>query len=221
MNRLKSLYKMLVTLNDWDLNNCFSLMKEYEISRQSSKIVDIGCGFGRLLKPLKDKGFLQSIGVEINAKTVAANNKNGLSTMTPQDFKKTTDKFDLMLMFHIIEHFNYNDCLKFIDDNLGRVKTGGYLIIASPLLTPWFYNDMDHIKPYNPWAIQMVFENKNAQVQEYSKNKMRLLKVKFRKSPRMSITGNRCLYLISVIIYKVSFGMIGKNDAWMGIFVKE
>jgi len=60
-------------------------------------------------------------------------------------------------MSHIIEHFAPHDLLPFIDSYLHRLQPGGRLIICTPLLTKNFYNDFDHVKPYQPVGIGMVF----------------------------------------------------------------
>jgi predicted SAM-dependent methyltransferase len=60
-------------------------------------------------------------------------------------------------MSHVIEHFSPKDLIPFLDDYLDRLKVGGRLVIAIPLLTPYFYDDFDHVKPYHPMGILMVF----------------------------------------------------------------
>ena len=50
-------------------------------------------------------------------------------------------------MSHVIEHFAPSDLLVFMDGYIDLLRPGGHLIIATPLMSPYFYDDFDHIKP--------------------------------------------------------------------------
>ena len=130
------------------------------------KIFDLGCGFGRILNLFKKMGFTNIIGVEKNAEIVACNNRNGFETYTLEDFEQSFSnvKFDLIIMSHIIEHFDYNELKKVMDFYLNYLKNNGLLLIATPLLQQSFYNDFDHVKLYYPIGIDMVFGPNQAQV---------------------------------------------------------
>ena len=62
-----------------------------------------------------------------------------------------------------------------MDGYLDRLKVGGHLVIATPLMSNNFYDDFDHVRPYQSLGILMVFGGGAAQVQYYA-----------RKSPRTS-----------------------------------
>src|SRR5437588_11052930 len=113
------------------------------------RVLDVGCGYGRLLALVKAAGF-EVTGVEINAEIVAANRKAGLSCISADEFKTSNDRYDVMLMAHVIEHFAPADLLHFMDIYLDRLKPGGRLVIATPLMSDYFYDDFDHIRPYQP-----------------------------------------------------------------------
>lgn len=194
------------------------------------KILDIGCGYGRNLKLLYSHRF-NVLGVDVNQDIVKANLDAGLKCMTVQEFEKTNNMYDVLLMSHIIEHFQSNELIKFIDTYLDRLKVGGYLIIATPLYSPYFYEDFDHVKPYHPTGINMVFGNNSAQVQYYSKNKIELLDIWFRKGP-FKLNFSPGLYvrkysripmiinLMFAILFRLSFGLIARTDGWMGFYRK-
>ena len=145
--------------------------------------------------------------------------------MTAQEFEKTDDMYDVLMMFHIIEHFYPTELISFIDTYLDCLKVGGYLIIATPLFLPYFYEDFDHVKPYHPTGINMVFCNKSSQVKYYSKNKLELIDIWFRKGPFKMICSSG-LYVnqysrISIIInlllsllFRLSFGLISE-ERWL------
>lgn len=63
--------------------------------------------------------------------------------------------FDLIHCSHVIEHLEptcFYDTLKEMDRCL---KDGGHLVISTPLMSDFFYDNLSHIKPYNP----VIFSN--------------------------------------------------------------
>lgn len=196
----------------------------------AEKLLDVGCGNGRILRLLRNRGF-EIIGVDVNDSIIKSNLENGLKCISASEFNKTNDLYDVILMFHVIEHFHPDHLLTFMDTYLNRLKVGGYLIIATPLNSPYFYEDFDHVKPYHPTGINMVFANKGAQVQYYSQNKIKLIDIWFRRDPFRVIFScglyihkyNRINVLINIIfalLFRLSFGLIGRTDGWMGLYKK-
>jgi SAM-dependent methyltransferase len=201
--------------------------------KSDSKILDIGCGYGNKSELLRSYGY-KVIGVEVNEDIVKANLRAGLECMTVSEFEQSKELYDVMLMSHIIEHFQPNDLLIFMDNFLNRLKSGSYLIIATPLNSPHFYLDFDHIKPYHPIGLDMVFGNRNSQVQYYSHNRIQLEDIWFRRGP-LKMLYFRGIYLskyskynklpsiINVglaILFRLSFGLIGRTNGWMGLYKK-
>ena len=198
---------------------------------EKHEILDVGCGYGRLLDLLTKKG-LNVFGVDVNHQIIQKNREAGLQCMTVEEFSETGKKYDVLIMFHIIEHFPPKELLTFMDSYLDKLKIGGHLIIATPLMTKYFYDDFDHIKPYYPKGIEMVFSENSAQVQFYSRNKL-ILKRLWYKKYYFRFVHKKSLYIktpvtkmmqfiaiLSAIIFKVSGGVLGKKDGWMGIYQK-
>lgn len=199
---------------------------------QDAHILDVGCGYGRNMSMLVENGFINIIGVEKNEHIVESMRKKGYVCMLPDEFNAGHTKYDLILLSHIIEHFEPNLLLNFMDHYLDRLVAGGHLIIATPLMSSYFYEDFDHVKPYLPSGIIAVFGNNQAQVQYYARNKLRLIDLWFRRGPYKFIF-SKCLYvrnrktviirlinLVAAICFRASFGAIGKADGWVGIFKK-
>lgn len=194
------------------------------------KILDVGCGYGRYLQILKSNGF-HAVGIERNQEIVRANTAAGLSCLHEEEFDKTRDIYDVIIMSHVIEHLNPQDLLRFLEVYLHRLKKGGHLIIATPLLTPYFYIDFDHVKPYYPTGINMVFGSQDSQVQYYSKHKIELVDIWFRRGP-FRLFFWRGLYVkkysslpfylddLLTFLFKVSFGLIGRTTGWVGLYKK-
>jgi hypothetical protein len=172
-------------------------------------------------------------GVDANPELVQANRKAGLHCLTVEEFSRTNETYDVMLMSHVIEHFAPKDLVPFLDGYLDRLKVGGRLIIATPLLTRLFYDDFDHVRPYHPMGLLMVFGDKRAQVQYYAKNSLRLEDVwirrghwrfAHRRARYINSSATRLLQVAefaSALAFRLSGGLIGQADGWVGMFQKE
>jgi len=231
MRVLKRLYRSLVTF-DTEIQNIAEFLERACLGlHQQCRVLEVGCGYGRHLRELSSRGF-NVTGVEVNPELVKANRKAGLHCLTAEEFAKAHDTYDAILMSHVIEHFSPNDLVPFMDSYLDHLKSRGVLVIATPLLTPYFYDDFDHVKPYHPMGILMVFGTEKAQVQYYSRNKLALEDVWIRRSPlRPSHTRGRYMHSVrarprqileffSALLFKLSGGLIGESDGWVGLFRK-
>lgn len=93
----------------------------------TSDILDVGCGYGRNMKLIKDNLGWEIEGVEINQHIVNSNRKNGFRCCTVEDFRKNKVKkqYDCMIFSHIVEHFHPNDLREFLEYYLKFLKSGG------------------------------------------------------------------------------------------------
>ncbi|MCB9849354.1 MAG: class I SAM-dependent methyltransferase [Phycisphaerales bacterium] len=192
-------------------------------------ILDVGCGYGRNLRLLREIG-LQATGVDVNEDAVAANRADGFDCISIREFEKSSTQYDFMVFSHIIEHFTPSNLLAFMDNYLSRLKTGGHLLIATPLMSPRFYDDFDHVRPYPPYAIDMMFTRERGQTQYASRHKLEGVDIRVRRRP-IRLSPSRLHYLqqhhnllYKLIVnalpgaYKWSCGLLGWTDGWMGIY---
>lgn len=194
------------------------------------KILDVGCGYGRNMILLKSLG-LNVLGVDVNVSIVKSNIAKGLNCLSANDFAKHDEVYDLIIMSHVIEHFQPAALLDFMDSYLARLKNGGHLLIATTLMSPYFYDDFDHVKPYHPTGINMVFAKGDDQVQYYSKHTLELIDIWFRRSPlknslsyklflNKGLTFPVFFNFLSAIIFRLTCGLVGNKDGWVGVFRK-
>lgn len=116
---------------------------------KNSFVLDIGAGNGHFAAFCERDDFYL---FDVNKKSIELlklKNKNVYQGSLPElPFEEHL--FDLVHCSHVIEHLEPQvlyDTLKEIDRCL---KPGGYIVVSAPLLWEGFYNDLSHIKPYNP-----------------------------------------------------------------------
>jgi len=216
-------------------DNLLRFVRSLDLSDEQS-ILDVGCGYGQKMQWLTEAGF-NVTGVDINLHLVEAVQRTGLECMTVAELKTRRDRFDVLLMSHIIEHFAPHDLLHFLDEHLDRLKIGGHLIIATPMMWPRFFNDFDHVRPYHPGSILSVFGSDATQVQFHARNRLELVDLGLRRIPwcqgsifeeyaacRRTIVGKwmtTAARKACRVIYRLSGGRIfGRTNGWIGLFRK-
>jgi len=155
---IKSISKMSKKVDDKveseEFNIIFKLLDSFG---SNLKILDAGSGllgFAEFASKKLPKSEL--ICVDINQNLVSLAQKKGFEAHKASvvDLPFETEEFDVVHCSHVIEHLKYPDVIQAIDEMLRIVKTGGLLILRSPLsVNHRFYNDIDHIRPYPPASI--------------------------------------------------------------------
>ncbi len=197
---------------------------------EGHSILDVGCGYGELALHLRNRGF-NVTGVDINPRLVDYCRGQGIRCISPEEFRKSDAMFDAIVMSHVIEHFMPSELLHFMDSYLDRLKAKGFLVIVTPMMSPSFYHDFDHVKPYHPQAIRAVFNAENPSVQYTSRNRLQMLDIWWRKtrfvySPPMSIAPGEVAFLkkwecrVASWLFRLSGGLISRTDGWIGVFRK-
>lgn len=199
---------------------------------RSASVLDVGCGYGSKLEILDKLGFQNTLGVEKNKHLVSRGIENGFNIVDLEQFNDAycDQQFDVILMSHIIEHFQYDDLIEFFEYYLSRLKLNGNLIIVTPTMNQYFFNDFDHVKPYAPTGIIQVFGGQMLQFQAYSDIKLELIDIKYIRqayqlqyfrtltlntwSSRIPKIVNKIFYLI----FRLSFRLLGTPESWIGIF---
>jgi len=99
------------------------------------KILDIGCGFGRFLKYLKDNGYENIYGVEIGEEQNQFLKDKGFTIYQADviEFLKTTkEKFDFITMFDVLEHFKKEEIVELLALLRDILNDNGTLVVRVP-----------------------------------------------------------------------------------------
>ena len=196
---------------------------------RNARVLDLGCGAGRNLELLREMGFKNIVGADINPDMISLATSKGFECDHAASLSFEGGQWDIIIMSHLIEHFQYEPLQKFIESHANTLLVGGRLIISTPLLTQAFYNDFDHIKPYNPIGLKMMFGSQVEQIQVQSNLHLELKDLYFYKLP-CRLQWFSTFYLpgqqrwphwinsIGRIMYCLSRGIVGVKSGWIGSF---
>ncbi len=145
-----------------DIKFIFSLFREwlrasdpiFALFMKGKKVLDIGCGEGRLLR----RNPALVYGIDINKKMVEQLMKENLLVKEGNvtGIPYADNFFDVVHCSNIIEHLNPVEAQKMFLEIKRVLKSGGMAIIITPMpKTVW--NTFGHIKPYPPAAIKKLF----------------------------------------------------------------
>jgi len=131
--------------------------------KEQSTIIDIGSGEGDFFNyltqnnyPVKNLFLLDS-----NPKTVESNKasltKNSISYIAPDKLPFEDKSTGLIHTSHMIEYLAPGEMYSLMLEMDRVLADGGYIVISAPLIWDNFYNDLGHLRPYNPIAFHKYF----------------------------------------------------------------
>jgi 2-polyprenyl-3-methyl-5-hydroxy-6-metoxy-1,4-benzoquinol methylase len=125
-------------------------------------ILEIGSGYGVLLKFLQLQGFTNLTGVDRSEDQVRVAQQNGLAVLQGDalTFLDGADrKFDCIFALDVIEHFTKAEVLSFLRGCSRLLEAEGRIILQTPnASSPWgmglFFGDLTHETAFTPDLIR-------------------------------------------------------------------
>jgi len=176
------------------------------------KLLEVGSGLCRFVDKISINYPNISITcLEINPDLADLAKNKGFSVINENILYNTlkSNEYDIVHCSHVIEHFSYPDVIKLIDELIRVTKIKSYLIIRSPLMSDFFYNDIDHIRPYPPHAIINYLNNEEQQIK--GSNKIEIIGRWNRTAPKQYELIDRSSYLYIVPFRK----FLNKKIEWL------
>lgn len=138
----------------------------------SRPILDIGCGRGEWLNILRHEGY-SAKGIDLNhfmieecqSKELNAERIDALSFLKGQ----ATSSYGAITAFHVVEHLEFQDLLRLIDECLRVLEPAGILILETPnpeniiVGACNFYTDPTHIHPIPPHSLAFYVQQRGFQ----------------------------------------------------------
>jgi SAM-dependent methyltransferase len=153
--------------------NVIKKMDELAIKYRVGKVLDLGCGNGRLLRLLG----VNSIGCDVSSSMVAVCNENGFN-VKQGDFEKSVpfddSTFDTVVSLDVMEHIR--DIDSYISEVFRVLKMGGKFLFSVPyhgffknLLVIMFgfdrhFNNGDHIRFFTDAFLKNFLESNGFRV---------------------------------------------------------
>lgn len=150
---------------------------------KESKVLDFGCGNGGFLRRLKEQKAANVVGVELDRAAREHLLSEGIDVYESVDMIDPSVKFDVITMFHVIEHLE--EPVKIMRTLRERLTDNGLLVVETPnaddaLISQYHCKKfMDftfwsaHLFLYNTDSLGMLMDHcgfstvKNSQVQRY------------------------------------------------------
>lgn len=127
------------------------------------RILDIGCGNGQMLYALKQRGYSNIQGIDLDADAVRWANENGIDCQNIDVFEYRTEcRFDFITMNHVLEHLPKKEVIRLLahirEDLLGA---DGMFMVRVPNAQAytgcyWAYEDFTHETLYTAGSLQYV-----------------------------------------------------------------
>jgi len=156
--KYSSFKKKYLTL---DREPFFELASHY-ILKGNNIVLDIGSGEGDFFNFLKNKGFETSHlylldGNQATVKKNQALTEHSIFYLAPDKLPFEDHSVDFIHISHLVDNLAVNDFYNFLRELNRVLKAGACLVVSTPLLWPNFYDDLSHVRPYNPYVFFKYF----------------------------------------------------------------
>ena len=138
------------------------------LANPDARILDFGCGFGQMLSALKQIGFSNIEGADINTAAISHLRERQLTAhdlSIETDFYDThAESYDFVIMSHVLEHFPKGEVINQLRMVRKVIKAGGALIVMVPNAQSntgcyWAYEDFTHTLLFTSGSLYYVLKS--------------------------------------------------------------
>lgn len=201
-NKLKKIHKLMHY-------NCGPDRDKLALSFFGGKkpILDVACGVGNFIKLDSDR----INGIDWSPVSVKQCQEEGLnvSEANALDLPYDDNTIDNIHCCHLIEHLTPENAHTLLFELARVLKVGGTLVLRGPTMHEKFYDDLTHVRPYNPNAILHYYQSAGVQrTLESIPYEFKVIKKVWRYA-EFPIPRLLNFYIISNILYR--FGIHGSG----------
>lgn len=133
---------------------------------RSAAILDVGCGSGQFLYFLRERGFTNASGIDLDAAQIEIARGLGLNvhkaTASERLQADPDQTYSLISMLDILEHFTREELFPLLETIVARLAPGGRLIASvpnadSPEASRSIYADITHEIAFTPTSLAELF----------------------------------------------------------------
>jgi SAM-dependent methyltransferase len=148
------------------LKELFDRHAAYPLDKNAAAL-DIGCGMGRLLLMLKEAGYENLTGVDLDAGQIGVAKKDGVDARLAdanEFLEKSREKYGAIYAFDVLEHVEKDKIVPLLKLICGHLSENGFACIEVPNamapLANWIrYNDFTHTILYTPHTMNFLLRN--------------------------------------------------------------
>jgi len=132
-----------------------------------SKILEVGCGWGRLMLMLQDLGYKNITGIDIDPSQLKMAEREKLNVFLAdahEFLEKNNETYDVIYALDILEHIAKNEQLPLLKLMNEHLSEDGFIVIRvpnglAPLLGYFRYSDFTHTVSYTDISLRFLFHN--------------------------------------------------------------
>lgn len=145
-----------------------ALLSPYLPSSYEASILDVGCGMGFTLMTLRNLGYQNIKGIELDEGQVLFCRQKCLPVEHVEDsaafLYKNSCSYDLIIVLDVIEHIPHELQLRFVHAIHSALKVSGKLVCTVPnansaLASRWQYNDWTHHISFTEHSLDFLLYN--------------------------------------------------------------
>jgi 2-polyprenyl-3-methyl-5-hydroxy-6-metoxy-1,4-benzoquinol methylase len=145
---------------EFDLHNIYPKSKD-------GKVLEVGCGLGRVLLMLKDKGYSDLTGIDIDKSQIDIAKKDGLNVHLSdavEFLKGSGNLYDVVYCFDILEHIEKERQLDFLRLLNTHLSADGFMVIrvpnaSAPLGLYYRHIDYTHVIAFTDYSLKFLLYN--------------------------------------------------------------
>lgn len=121
--------------------------------QRSAAILDLACGAGEFLYMLGQRGYTNTIGVDVSPEQVAKARAMGITNVLQDDLGsfllRATGPYDFVLASHVIEHLPKPVALQTLSAVASKMASSGFIVVMTPNAgslpgLPYAFGDFTH-----------------------------------------------------------------------------
>lgn len=150
-------------LTDWSIGYFNTYIVPHLPSRRDSRILEIGCGYGRYLLAMEKLEYTDVYGIDISKEQVEyAQQKLGLMNISKEDalnfLEVSHHKYDVILLLDVLEHLELDYAIRLISLIRSTLNPDGVFIVQVPNamspLSPNRHWDITHLRAYTTHSME-------------------------------------------------------------------
>jgi SAM-dependent methyltransferase len=135
-------------------------------THKDASILDLGCGYGEFLYFLQAQGYVETMGIDLNAEQLEIARALGVRNVhcgQGADFlRRSVRQFDFISAIDILEHVPKDRILQFLNLIHEALRRGGRFLCQVPnvaaFYTPLFYMDFSHETPFTATSLNQILK---------------------------------------------------------------